>query len=278
MLTIKTPVKVFMFLLSVAFIFCLGLWYPLSTIQKNQSVVIEHNLLTTAQLIAGKVDNWLDQSLQSSAMITNVASVKAMDAKQQAPLLLAALETSESASVFFITDTNGDAVARSDDKALRNYSEREYIQQVIAGAPVGQQVLIGTAKPIPLYCFALPINNPDLVGVLTQCAGLKHITDFVISQRIGETGLAFLVDNKNRLVAHGNVRDLTAKLQDFSRHPALNNVNGKTLRVVDVEGKKYIFVVKAVGLNWKVVVQQDDHEAYSYNIELQKNPIILCRL
>ena len=86
---------------------------------------------------------------------------------------------------------------------------------------MGQQVLIGKAKPVPLHCFAVPIKNPELVGILTQCSTLTDISDFVVGQRIGLTGIAFLVDEKNRLIAHGNVEDLTAKLQDFSDHPVI---------------------------------------------------------
>lgn len=258
-------------MLLVASISFAGMFYQLYILEKKQPKVVENNLLKTSQIIAGEVDNWMDKNLRSSKMITKIAGVKEMDPAKQVPALVAATETLEWASIIFIADTNGDAVARSDGKKLRNYSDREYVKQILAGDNTGQQVLIGKAKPIPLQCFSVPIKNPELVGILTQCSTLTDISDFVVNQRIGLTGLAFLVDDKNRLIAHGNVQDLTAKLQDFSNHPALASpVSNSDVRTIEVDGEKRVFVVSEVGLNWKLVVQQDYEEAYSDYLELKE--------
>ncbi len=255
-----------LFAASISFV---GMFYQLHILEQKQPKIVENNLLKTSQLIASEVDNWMDKNLRSSKMLTKIDGVKEMDPKRQVPALVAATETLEWASIIFIANTKGDAIARSDGKKLRNYSDREYVKQILAGDQVGQQVLIGKAKPVPLQCFAVPIKDPELVGILTQCSTLTDISDFVVNQRIGLTGIAFLVDDKNRLIAHGNVQDLTAKLQDFSNHPALSSANNQ-VRVVDVDGKKRVFVVKDVGLNWKLVVQQDYEEAYSDYLELKE--------
>lgn len=270
MIRINILIKIFLSLLLVASVSFVGLFYQLSIIEKKQPKVVEDNLLKTSQLIVSEVDNWVDKNLRNSTMLTKLNDVKKMDPKKQVPALVAATETLEWASIIFIADTNGDAVARSDGKKLRNYSDREYVKQILAGESVGQQVLIGKAKPIPLHCFAVPIKDPDLVGILTQCSTLTDISDFVVNQRIGLTGLAFLVDDKDRLIAHGNVQDLTAKLQDFGDHPAIKTASNEKIRVVEVDGKKRVFVVAQVGLNWKLVVQQDYDEAYSDYIELKQ--------
>jgi methyl-accepting chemotaxis protein len=246
------------------------MFYQLHILEKKQPKIVENNLLKTSRFIASEVDNWMDKNLRSSKMLTKIAGVKEMDPVRQVPALVAATETLEWASIIFIADTDGNAIARSDGKKLRNYSDREYVKQILAGDSTGQQVLIGKAKPIPLQCFAVPIKNPELVGILTQCSTLTDISDFVVNQRIGLTGLAFLVDDKDRLIAHGNVQDLTAKLQDFSDHPALRTSSfNDNVRVINVDGKDRVFVVADVGLNWKLVVQQDYDEAYADYLELK---------
>jgi methyl-accepting chemotaxis protein len=258
-------------MLAAASISFAGMFYQLHVLEKKQPKIVENNILKTSKLIVSEVDNWMDKNLRSSKMITKIAGIKEMDPARQVPILIAAMETLEWASVLFIADVKGDAIARSDGKTLRNYSGREYVKQILAGEEVGQQVLIGKAKPIPLQCFAVPIKNPKIVGILTQCSSLTDISDFVVSQRIGLTGIAFLVDDKNRLIAHGNVQALTAKLQDFSGHPALQETTVNKIRVVEADGKDRVFVVSDVGLNWKLVFQQDYDEAYADYLELRQS-------
>lgn len=270
MFKINILTKIFLSMLMVASVSFVGMFYQLQVIEKKQPGVVEDNLLKTSRLISSEVDNWMDKNLRSSKMMTKLDAIKNMQAEDQVPVLVAATEVLEWASILFIADTNGDAIARSDGKKLRNYSDREYVKQILAGWDVGQQVLIGKAKPVPLQCFAVPIKNPTLVGILTQCSTLTDISDFVVGERIGLTGIAFLVDDKNRLIAHGDVQNLTAKLQDFSDHPALKTASDDQIRVVEVDGKDRVFVVSEVGLGWKLVVQQDYEEAYSDYLELKK--------
>lgn len=270
MIKINILTKIFLCMLVAASVSFVGMFYQLLVLEEKQPKVVEGSLLKTSQLIVNEVDNWVDKNLRSSKMITKMDGVKQMDPAKQVPVLVAATETLEWASILFIADTEGNAVARSDGKKLRNYSDRDYVQQILAGKDIGQQVLIGKAKPIPLQCFAVPITDQVLVGILTQCSTLTDISDFVVNQRIGLTGIAFLVDEKDRLIAHGNVQDLTAELQDFGDHPALaENALGK-VRVLEHEGKKRVFVVSDVGLGWKLVVQQDYDEAYSDYLQLKE--------
>ena len=145
------------------------------------------------------------------------------------------------------------------------------MKAILAAREVGQQVLIGKAKPLPLYCFAVPIKDQSLVGILTQCSTLVNVSNFVVSKRIGLTSIAFLVDDKDRLVAHGDVKNLTAKLQDFSTHPAIVDESRDTLKILDFEGEKRVFVVAPVGLDWKLVVQQNHSEAYADYNRLKRN-------
>jgi methyl-accepting chemotaxis protein len=271
MIKIKILTKIFFAMLVAASISFAGMLYQLHILEKKQPKIVEDNILKTSKLIVNEVDNWMDKNLRSSKMITKIAGVKEMDAARQVPVLVAATETLEWASILFVADVKGNAIARSDGKKLRNYSDREYVKQILAGDKVGQQVLIGKAKPIPLQCFAVPIKNPGIVGILTQCSSLTDISDFVVNQRIGLTGIAFLVDDKKRLIAHGDVQGLTAKLQDFSSHPALKTTTENKIRVVEVDGKDRVFVVSDVGLNWKLVVQQDYDEAYANYLDLKQS-------
>lgn len=270
MITINMLTKTLLVMLLVASIALAGMFYQWYLLGKKQPEIIEKTLVKTSQLLVSEIDNWVDKNFRIAIMLTNMAGVKAMDPVKQVPALIAATEALEWASIIFIADTNGDAIARSDGKRLRNYSDRDYVKQILSGKDIGQQVLIGKAKPIPLQCFAVPIKNPDLVGLLTQCSILTDIAKIVIDQRIGSTGIAFLVDGEDRLIAHGNVKELTAKLQDFSGHPALREAADQSVNIIEVDGVERVFVVSHVGLDWKLVVQQDYTEAYSDYLEIKQ--------
>ena len=73
---------------------------------------------------------------------------------------------------------------------------------------MGQQVLIGKLAPVPLHCFAIPINKSkvgeQIVGIITQCSTLLSISDYIKSSSFSQLGYNFLVDNKKRLIATGD--------------------------------------------------------------------------
>lgn len=262
-------IKIALCFLLLAAVSLAGVTYQLLLLKQKQSATVERYLLQSAHLISSEINHWVDKNLQHSIMLTKMADITSMQPERQAPLLATAREVLEWMSVIFVMDVDGEAIARSDDKRFRNYSDRDYVKQVQSGQEIGQQIFIGKAKPIPLQCFAFPIKNPQLVGILTQCSLLENIALVVNQQRTGATGIAFLVDEKNRLMAHGNARDFTAKLQDFSEHPALQEaMEPDVVHVIAAEGKDRVVVVNDVGMGWKLVVQQDYDEAYSDYLSL----------
>jgi methyl-accepting chemotaxis protein len=276
--SLKIFPKILLNCLLIAVIPLAGFFYQVYQNASEQQVVVDQRLLQTSNVIAGEVDNWVDKNLRSSNLLASIDAFRNMNAEAQVPLLIAAQNNLEWVSLIFVTDVNGDAVSRSDGKALRNYSDREYFQQVIAGNSIGQQVLIGKLNPVPLHCFAIPIDKVvgQMVGVITQCSTLLSISNYVTDTKIGSTGYAFLVDEKKRLIAHGESSGkLVGNLQDFSAHPALK-LAGKSVATLDYEGKDRVFVTRAVGPGWTLVVQQDYTEAYSAYLAARFNAAILA--
>lgn len=233
----------------------------------DQDLNVKRNLLQTLDIIGGEVDSWVDINVRNTKFLSGIDSFRSMDAEAQVPMLEAAKDSLEGVSLIFVKNLEGDAIARSDGKALKNYSDREYFKEVISGQEIGEQVLIGKLAPVPLHCFAIPINKSrsanDIVGVITQCSTLLSISGYISSSSFGQSGYAFLVDNKKRLIATGdNQFKLAKNLQDFSGHPALA-LNDGAVEVLNFEGRDRVFVKKEVGSNWTLVIQQDYEEAYA---------------
>ncbi|MGH1439681.1 MAG: HAMP domain-containing protein [Cellvibrionaceae bacterium] len=255
-----------------------GFIYQIYLNETDQRTVVEQRMTQFAEVIGGEVDNWVDKNIRNSNFLANMDEFKNMDAAGQVPVLKVAKENLEWVSLIFVKDLNGDAIARSDGKALRNYSDREYFKQVVTGQKIGQQVLIGKLKPVPLHCFAIPVERAigQMVGVITQCSTLISISDYITSSRIGQTGFAFLVDDKKRLIAHGEESGkLVGNLQDFAIHPALNLADG-SVETVKHDGKERVFVTRSVGPGWRLIVQQDYDEAYRNYLKAKSNALILA--
>ncbi|MFT7388104.1 MAG: methyl-accepting chemotaxis protein [Candidatus Endobugula sp.] len=271
--------KIFISCLLIVLVPLVGFFYQVYLNASEHKAIVEQRLLQTSEIIAGEVNGWMDKNVRSSDFLSSVDAFKTMDAKAQQPLLVAAKNNLEWASLIFVTDINGNAVSRSDGKTLKNYSDREYFKQVKSGQPMGQQVLIGKLKPIPLHCFAIPIKNDDrlMVGVITQCSSLLSISNYIFETTIGSTGYAFLVDEKNNVIANGGIKavaSLTEGLQSFSGHPALKLKSNKVTSL-SYKGTDKVFVKRSVGSGWTLVVQQDYTEAYENYLNAEWNAKIL---
>ena len=75
----------------------------------------------------------------------------------------------------FTTDINGMNVARNDGKELKDYSDRQYVQDITSGKDLTWQNLIGKTSKQPALVIAVPIRkNNQTIGVMAaaSCSGL----------------------------------------------------------------------------------------------------------
>lgn len=105
---------------------------------------------------------------------------------------------------------------------------------------------------------------------------LEDLSKSITKTRIGETGFALLLDEQNRLIAHGR-GEVTSELQDFSAHPALKR-SGRpdpdSFVFVEAD-KKIVAFSQKTNLGWTLIVQQDYREAYAAADAAQRNAILL---
>lgn len=148
---------------------------------------------------------------------------------------------------------------------LTFYSDREYFKQVMAGKPTGQQVLMGKTSGKPAFILAKPLRDSGgaASGVIAIAKSLEDVSATVTKTKIGTTGFAILVDDQNRLIAHGQGA-IANELQDTSNHPALASkaAPGLDSFIYDHEGRKIVAYTATTNLGWRLIVQQDAAEAY----------------
>lgn len=241
---------------------------------------VELHLTLTATHLVGKVNGWIDTNLRALRENTALPDVVSMNAGKQEPILKAIQGAYDWSYLVFTVDRAGQNIARSDSDSPQQYQygDRDYFKEVLGGKPVGQQVVIGKTSQKPALILAGPIRNAAgaLEGVMALAMQVADISKGVVGTKIGETGFAILVDDKNKVIAHGQPQQITQSLQDLSAHPALQAAGAAQGPVVyEAEGKRIVAHTRKTDLGWTLIVQQDYDDAFAPLLEARRNALLL---
>ncbi len=123
----------------------------------------------------------------------------------------------------------------------------------------------------PVVTLAIPIRNgQDIVsGVLIARINLKFLWFLLYQTNVGKTGYAYVIDNRNFLIATKGKPPDVSTLQDLSTRPFIENFiklnSAKPLS--PYQGLKGVEVIGSIApirsLRWKVVVELPTTEAYA---------------
>lgn len=227
----------------------------------------ENNLRRASDAIASRVNGWLDTNLLVLRYTANLPDIRSMDPGRQNPILEQLNSGYNWSYLALTTDAAGKNIGRSDGKEQTDYSDRIYYRQIIQeGQGLGHQTLIGRTSGKPALVLAVPIlDSGSKTGVLALASTLADITDAVAGSSVGDTGFAFLLDASGKAVAHPK-EELSNALKDLTDHPAHEALERSgqdevVTRYRDGD-RDAIAVARKIGLDWVLVVQQDESEVF----------------
>jgi methyl-accepting chemotaxis protein len=259
-----------------------GLWYISSFKAKEDwTTNIASSFVKTTDALAIKVTDWEDMNLRVLRQNAAVDAIVSMDAQNQNPVLKSIAASYPWAYLVFTVRPDGQNIGRNDDKPTVQYGDRSYFKQVLTGKPVGREVVIGKTSGKPALILAGPISGSsnELVGVIAMAMDLGDLSRTVTDTRFGETGHAILLNESNKVIAHGRPEKLSGVLQDLSSHPALQARDANQgLTVFDEEGKRVVAYRRKLGQGWSLIVQQDYDEAFAPLREVERNALILIAI
>ncbi|HNT74905.1 MAG TPA: cache domain-containing protein [Anaerolineae bacterium] len=231
--------------------------------------------LTTAQLnltaagLKANIETWLalnEQSVQELALLPDIVS---MDPARQKPVLLAKAQASPQFYLVHTTDLTGMNVARNDGEFLKDYSDRLWFQGARAGQ-VTTEVLLGRTIGRPAMSIAAPIRDESgiIVGVVSAVSRLDAISAQVSVSKVGKTGVSYVVDRANWVVAHPDPDFLMKDnaLVDMSQSAPVVHLRTKGPGLVlftDAQGVRWDAHVEMLDNGWGIVVQQQESELQS---------------
>ena len=250
-------------------------YFALSFNQTSKQIVSETNKTgkTVATLLTSQVDEWLDKNFRVLNAIADTPVMKSMSQFDQEVMLKAIQREYPWMYLVFTTDGRGMNISRSDGRELKDYTDRQYVKDIVNGADISWQNLIGKTSKEPALVIAVPIKRGDItVGVLASAMTRETLSELVTTYGEGRTGSSFLVDENGKVVAH---RKNTFVLQerDMSSHPLVKAAGpGEPQRVefVDANGKETIGFATQTELGWTLAIQQEKSEAFAPLLQAQR--------
>ena len=228
-----------------------------------------------AKKLQANVSQWLDMNASALKNMSDQPAIESFNPQQQQPVLERLLKYYESIYLAHTTDTNGINVARSDGKAPKDYSDRLYFKGAMAGNDITYQAVMGRTSKAPSVCIGTPIEvNNTIRGVNTICSLVDAITEQVKQTELGETGVAIVVDDNGKVVAHTDAEATSGDdLLDLSSYPPVASVlagNEGEIKFVDDGGIEWIAQSQILDNGWSAIALQHTSEAFAGERQYQQ--------
>jgi methyl-accepting chemotaxis protein len=243
-------------------------WY-ISHAASERAIIqdVNNRLSSTADQLRSYVESWIDMNVRVMRQNAEMPDMISMQRARQKTALASITDAYEWVYLAFTFDINGMNTSRSDDKDLKDYSDRRYVRQVLGGQPLGQQVLIGKTSGKPALVLSVPITDGQkrIKGGLALAMGLTDISQTVSSVRFGKTGHAILLDQNGKVISHFN-EEFTKERASLSDHPgfeALKVSGKKSVVYTDDSGKTILCEMRKTQHGWILLVEQDYDEAFA---------------
>jgi methyl-accepting chemotaxis protein len=257
-----------------------GVYFVLSFKQTNDRIYTDNERFgqQITKALATDVEGWIDKNIRVLKAVAEMPAMRSMNRYEQEVLLKTIQKQYDWMYLVFTTDTFGMNVARNDGKDLKDYSDRQYVQDIMAGNPIAWQNLIGKTSKKPALVLAVPIiRNSETVGVLAAAMTRDTISQRIATWRQGKTGYAFLVDANGKVIAH-QIPEFVQKEKDLSRHPLVTAANANQAGLIEfsgTNGKEEIGFASKTDLGWVLAIQQAKDEAFQSLTEAQRYAMIL---
>ena len=212
---------------------------------------------------------WLDGSQSALLNLAAQPGIQSMQPELQSPVIEVLAKTHDYMFLVSTVGIDGKTVTRSDGSAPVNYFDRAWFQAAVSGEQIAYQTQIGSTQGKPVLVVATPIRrdgneeNGEIVGVAMFAADLEQISRIVENLRLGTSGLAYIIDPMNRVVAHTRP-EFSARLDDLSNYPpviALRQGKEGLQDFSDAAGVEWRASTALLPGDWGLVVQQTSQEA-----------------
>ena len=240
--------------------------------QRQQLEVVQQERSRAA---ASAIDAYLDDLQRKLSYLARVQGLTNLSPEIQQRLLEALIRHNSAYEAVAIVDSTGQIISSVSPYQKINFNNlanaswflRAIKQHEDSISPVEFDRRINQ----PVVTLALPVRNQqDIVnGVLVARINLKFLWFFIYQTKVGKTGYAYVIDNRNFLIAAKGKAAAASSLKDLSNRPFIHNFTQLTQakRLSIYQGLKGVQVIGSIApirsLRWKVIVELPTAEAYA---------------
>ena len=236
--------------------------------RKELRSTAEQSMRNNTEAISALVDEWFDKNVRVLRAAVNQPAIAGMQGDQQKAVLVAIKQAYPWMYLVQTMGLDGKNVARSDDLALANYADRQFVRDILSGGKdLGwETVLSRSNNNKPSLVISVPIRGASgqLVGTLTASMTIEETSRAVATWKSGETGFAFLVDEKSKVLAHPRA-DYVQTQKVLADHPLVAGYHADHkahLLEYTENGKEILGFVEGDKNGWAVMVQQEEAELF----------------
>ena len=257
-----------------------AIYFIISFKQTNDRIVQDTTRFgtQTTKALANEVSEWVDKNVRVLNTVAQLPGIQSMNRFEQEILLKAVQKEYPWMYLVFTTDINGMNIARNDDKDLRDYSDRQYVQDITSGKELAWQNLIGKTSKQPALVIAVPIQkNGQTIGVMAAAMTRDTISKRIANWREGKTGYAFLVDQDGKALAHPK-KAFVEQQKDLSQDPLVKAAQARKSGLIEfsnADGQAEIGFAQKTPMGWTLAIQQSKAEAFALLKEAQIFALIL---
>lgn len=240
---------------------------------------IENELFLHTTALANNVIKWDEEMSKMLRTLSVQPGIVSMDATLQQPILKKIISIYPHVYLVSTINLKGINVARSDDEPLKNYHDRSYFTEAIAGQLISRQILISRTTGQPAIVFSTPIKNDknQIVGVIMLGTELVDVTEQVNAHKLGTTGFAFVVNEQGKILAHPE-QNFATTLKNFAHYPPvkslLTNTKNVPLHFTDENNVRWLFYGTTIENGWGVILQIQEQEFMQEILLFQKVALI----
>lgn len=274
--------RILKFLLAASFLPVL-VWFTIGYYESIDFLgnFVEKELSAVSNETALRIETWKQRNQSLLTFLQKEIATRRSSTWQR--VLNNAVSTEASLYTAAVIDLSGRCIVRSEDARPVNYADRVYFQKALAGK-IYHEFLISRLYNRPAICSASPVRfDGQIKYVTTICAFADQIVNYFGTLKVGKTGYVFVVDDRDRVIAHPTSPMLTTQMSP-AEHAILDTLHlrkepqhGDRLEFQS-NGKTYVSYIRPMSNGWKVIALQERHEILAWSQKYLEQPLLFTIL
>jgi len=221
----------------------------------------------TAKGLVDQMDGWINANFAVLRTAAKLPDTLSMNRDRQEPVLKAISREYPWMYLVFTVGPNGMNIARSDGEPLVSYADRQYVKDVLAGRALSWQTVIGRTSNVPALVIGVPIKEDNrVIGVMAAAMTVNELSKHIANWKKGQTGSAFLLDEKGFVVSHPN-RQMVQKRENLDKHPLIAEFRKKGWTTLSApftaeNGQPTLGHARSNAYGWVLALQQEEQEMF----------------